>query len=612
MHSLAQIPTSSLWDTHQFSHGTSMSGKTAHNVGHRWQSLTEIDRAALNEEVGSFLIDAVDSCSLGDPALREQHAHLSVAFLTGDSSLPPWCPDMPTSRQRGIEQVQELLKSVLTGVRYEGCFDALQALCDATTAWRAANTGVMCHSVRAPSPTKVIPSLSTGPVRKTRVKLAERSTLTFACDQMGCSHEFTGLIGKNRKILNTISNRAVTGRSPALPHELMKRLASGEGNHIFSMLASAKRIQKLVSSPGESHAILEALSKRKIMASFSSMQYSRGLPSEKEIDDMTLWCTVDGNLNTRLLRAIANMQRGKGMPTEKNVQDLTQWCMVDGELNLALLRAISGMQSSKGMPPKEDIADLLQWSTIDGQLDMVFLRAITSMQWGKGMPAREDIAALKQWCTIEGEMSMGLLLAITGMQSGRGMPAANEIDALKRWCTVDQHLNMTLLRAISCMRNGKGMLTAAALEALKTGCTVGGTPSISLMRAIGKMQQGGGVPDQQKIEDLRVRWASRADPALLREGSNRDVGRGLPSLQEIKQVARPQTEALPDADDTDWPDTEAMPTWALTSDGPQVDRDAPDFDDCAMDRHAIRNAVFDMAVRDDEYGPFAGKAHDPR
>ena len=303
---------------------------------------------------------------------------------------------------------------------------------------------------------------------------------------------------------------------------------------------------------GRENSELEYLAGLDTLRTFSSMNCSRGLPKQADVEEVKRWKVweVNGEFSMELLRAFSSMNSGKGLPKQADVEEVKRWKVweVDGKFNMDLFRAFSSMNCKRGLPKQADVEEVKRWKVweVDGKFNMELFRAFSSMNCSRGLPKQADVEDLKSWKVweVDGKFNMELFRAFSSMNCKRGLPKQADVEEVKRWKVweVDGKFSMELLRAFSSMNNSRGLPKQADVEEVKSWkiWVVDGKFNMELFRAFSSMSCKRGLPKQADVEGVK-RWKiwevdGEFNMELLRAFSSMNNGKGLPKQADVEEV----------------------------------------------------------------------------
>ncbi len=266
---------------------------------------------------------------------------------------------------------------------------------------------------------------------------------------------------------------------------------------------------------------------RERFQSFSSMYNTKGLPEHKDVEEVlgwSEWKDKDGQFNIKLFRCFSSMNHGKGKLNYEKVKEILgwpEWKDKYGKFNMELFRAFSSLNSSKGMLKHEAVEEILdwpEWKDKDGEFNMELFRAFSSMNGGKGMLKKkevEEVLAWPEWKDRDGEFNMELFRAFSSLNSCKGMPKHEEHKKLKamldwpEWRDEDGQFNMDLFRSFSSMLTKKGMPKHKEVKVV-LGWQVwkdkDGAFNMELFRAFSSMNGGKGMPEHEEEVKEVLGW----------------------------------------------------------------------------------------------------------
>ncbi len=307
---------------------------------------------------------------------------------------------------------------------------------------------------------------------------------------------------------------------------------------------------------------LEYLAGLDLLTSLSSMNNSKGIPRQEEVEEVLgwpEWKDQNGEFDRERFQSFSSMYNTKGLPEHKDVEEVlgwSEWKDKDGQFNIKLFRCFSSMNHAKGKLKYGKVKEILgwpEWKDKYGKFNMELFRAFSSLNSSKGMlkhEAVEEILDWPEWKDKYGKFNMELFRAFSSLNSSKGMlkhEAVEEILDWPVWKDKDGEFNMELFRAFSSMNSCKGMLKKKEVEEVLAWPEWKDRDdefNMELFRAFSSMNNGKGVPKNEEHKKLKAMlgWPEWRDKngqfnmELFRSFSSMFAKRGIPKHKEVKVV----------------------------------------------------------------------------
>ncbi|WP_257282330.1 hypothetical protein [Endozoicomonas sp. ISHI1] len=307
---------------------------------------------------------------------------------------------------------------------------------------------------------------------------------------------------------------------------------------------------------------LEYLASLDVLTSLSSMNNSKGIPRQEEVEDMLgwpEWKDQDGKFSMERFHSFSSMYNTKGLPEYKDVKEVLGWSELkdkDGHFNMKLFRCFSSMNHAKGKLKYEKVKEILgwpEWKDKYGKFNMELFRAFSSLNSGKGMLKHEEVKEILSWPVWkdkDGEFNMELFRSFSSMNGGKGMLKKKEVEELlawPEWKDRDGEFNMELFRAFSSLNSCKGVPKYEEHKKLKA--MLGwpewrdkdGEFNMELFRSFSSMFAKRGMPKHKDVKVV-LGWQLWKDKyrefnmELFRAFSSLNSCKGMPEYEEVKEI----------------------------------------------------------------------------
>ncbi|WOG29530.1 hypothetical protein [Endozoicomonas sp. 8E] len=324
-------------------------------------------------------------------------------------------------------------------------------------------------------------------------------------------------------------------------------------------------VRKYIRSFAErSQGELEYLASLDVLTSLSSMNNSKGIPRQEEVEEVLgwpEWKDQNGEFDRERFQSFSSMYNTKGLPEHKDVKEVlgwSEWKDKDGQFNIKLFRCFSSMNHGKGKLKYGKVKEILgwpEWKDRDGEFNMELFRAFSSMNGGKGVPKHEEHKKLKamldwpEWRDKNGEFNMELFRSFSSMFAKRGMPKHKEVKVVlgwQVWKDKDGEFSMELLRTISSMNHARGLPEREEEVKEVLGWQVWkdkyGEFSMERFRIFSSMIHATGLPEHEEEVKEVLNWPEWKDKygefsmERLRAFCSMNFSRGMPRYEQVKKV----------------------------------------------------------------------------